>query len=101
MAKPKPSGEKIQTPQPLKAPTIKTKHSYRVEKLSQYEFQAFRATRQDDGTYIEEPFGKCTLFNLVIQKISQEMGKEAAEVFNAKRTEETERTDAIAKAAKD
>lgn len=81
MAKPKPQSLPIQTPQPLKGPTLKTKHSYRVEKLSQYEFQAFKATRQEDGTYIEEPFGKCTLFNLVLNKIGQAMSQEAGEVF--------------------
>lgn len=69
-------------PQPkLKATHLKTKHSYRVEKLSQFEFQAFKATRQDDGTYIEEKFGKCTLFTLVMRRVFDAMNAEASELF--------------------
>lgn len=70
-------------PQPsLKVSHLKTTHSYRVEKLSQYEFQAYRATRQDDGTYVEELFGNPTLFNLVMRRVFEAMNFEAFQVFH-------------------
>lgn len=81
MAKPQKTQPATLPPPNLKAPHLKTKHSYRVEKLSQYEFQAFRATRQDDGTYIEVAFEKPSLFTLVMRRVFTAMNKEASEVF--------------------
>lgn len=83
MAKPiKNSNTSTLVTQPPKA---KTKHSYRIEKLSQYEFQAYRATRLDDGSYVEEMWGKSTLFHLVAHRVFDAMNKEAAEIYTSNR----------------
>jgi hypothetical protein len=86
MAKPQsPKAPATAPPKPLSFLT--TKHSYRVERLSQYEFQAYRATRQKDGSYIEEKFGNPTLFTLVARRLFEAMGTEANEVFQANKTQ--------------
>lgn len=69
------------TVQPLKQSHLRTKKSYRVEKLEQYLFQGYQATRQEDGSYVEETFGKPDVFNLVMRRVFESMNKEANELF--------------------
>lgn len=69
--------------QPSSSPKQTTIHSYRVEKLGQFEYQGFKLTRSPDGTYQEERFGKADLLELVARKIFEALKREAAEVFQA------------------
>lgn len=67
--------------EPPKSQFLTTKHSFRVERLSQFEFQAFKVTRNDDGSYSEEKFGHSTVFDLVMRRVFESLGKDANAVF--------------------
>lgn len=60
-----------------------TVHSYRVERLSTYEYQGFRLTKAIDGTFSEAPFGKPNISSLVLKRMYEAMNLEANEVFIA------------------
>lgn len=81
MAKPIPT--KGPGPKPPEALLQKqtTIHGYRAERLSTYEYQGYRITRQPDGSYKEELFGKPTLLNLVVRKFFEAMAKETNDVY--------------------
>lgn len=67
-------------PDPEKKHTI---HAYRVERLSTYEYQCYRVTKNPDGTYTEEPFGNPTLLDLIMRKTHEAIKLESNEVFQA------------------
>lgn len=73
-------GPAQEPPEPTKRTTI---HAYRVERLSVYEYQCFRTTKMPSGAFIEEPFGKPTLLDLVMRKVSHAIALESNEVFQA------------------
>lgn len=61
----------------------KTVHAYRIEKISQFEYQAYKIVLLDDGTYAEEKFDRLTLPDLLGRRMFMAMGREAHEVFEA------------------
>lgn len=89
MAKPSKTQAPIQgaTPAPPEPkPKLTTIHSYRTERLSMYEYQGYRLTKNPDGTFSEEPFGRPSLFNLVMRRVFEALNKESGEVFQANKT---------------
>lgn len=79
MAKPVPS--KPSTPAPPKVDKATTIYSYRVERLSTFEFQSYRITRKPDGSYFEEIWNKPSLLDLVARRIFEAMRIEANAVY--------------------
>lgn len=80
----KPQAQKPQSPAPPKAPEAPqatTIYSYRIERLTTFEFQSYRVARQPDGSFKEEIWNKSSLFELVQRRVVQAMREEANKVF--------------------
>ena len=71
------------SPRPPEQKKQKTINGFRLEKLGPHLFQAFKIILRDDGTYIEEPFDRVTLAELLCKRINQFMAKEAYQAFEA------------------
>lgn len=90
MAKQTPTKAQNNTAAPPETKTT-TIHSYRAERLSTYEYQGYRTTKQPDGSYVEELFGKPTLLNLVARKFFEAIAKESNDVFQANKKSQQEK----------
>lgn len=83
MAKP----TKVQ-PSPSEPPKTEVKpqetiHGYRVERLSQFEYQPFVITKNPDGSFSESKWGKADLIELVSNRIHRVQRTEANDVYQA------------------
>jgi hypothetical protein len=69
------------TPPDYPKSTFSTINSYRIDKLSQFEFQGYQLEKKPDGSYKETRFGKPDLLDLVARRIFTQMRAESQEVF--------------------
>lgn len=80
MAKPQKAAPAAAPPEPLRKAT--TKHAYRIERLSQFEFQAYQLTKDlGEDRYVEKIFGKADLLELVMRRIYEAAKTEANTVY--------------------
>lgn len=87
----KPTLSKSPSPAPPSLGKRKPIHGYRLERLSTFEYQCYRSTKNQDGTVTEELFGKPSLFELVSRKAMQAAYQEANDVFNQNKKEIAEK----------
>lgn len=70
--------QQAEPPEPQKSTTI---YGYRIERLSQYEYQAHQIQKQPDGTYHEKTWGKPDLLELVSRRLIEAARQEANDVY--------------------
>lgn len=89
MAKQPPKAQASAPALPKKQPPkFKTVKAYRVEKLSQYEWQGYEIVLSSDGTFTETIYSKPSLFPLVMRRIYEAMNIESHAVFKKNRDAE-------------